>query len=120
METSKIPPAPFIPLNLVLDPVGLRVKVSRSDMVVGRHSQADIRLTLPDVSRRHCRLLFEAGQWRVVDLNSANGTFVNGERISQANLYDGDRLQLGNFCFRVEHGATVPLFSEGTEKRLAS
>ena len=49
-----------------------------ADMLIGRHSQADIRLPLPDVSRRHCRFFFGEGVWQVLDLNSLNGVFLNG------------------------------------------
>jgi pSer/pThr/pTyr-binding forkhead associated (FHA) protein len=73
-------------------------------MLVGRHSEADIRLPLPDVSRRHCRLLFVEGCWQVVDLNSLNGVHVNGEAVLQAPLVEGDLLRIGGFTFAVELG----------------
>ena len=69
---------PFTPLHLLLQPGGLVVELNRPEMMLGRHSQSDIRVALPDVSRRHCRFVFEAGQWHLFDLNSLNGTFVNG------------------------------------------
>jgi hypothetical protein len=104
---SDEPPAEFFPMRLLLQPAGATVDVDRPDMVVGRHTEADIRLPLPDVSRRHCRLQFVAGGWQVVDLNSLNGTKVNGEAIQQAALEQGDLLRIGGFTFAVElHGAT--------------
>ncbi len=99
-------PAGFFPMRLVLQPSGATVNVDRPDMVVGRHTEADIRLPLPDVSRRHCRLHFVAGGWQVVDLNSLNGTKVNGEPVQQAALEQGDLLRIGGFTFAVDlHGA---------------
>jgi pSer/pThr/pTyr-binding forkhead associated (FHA) protein len=95
-------PADFIPLRLLLQPAGTVIEVDRPDMVIGRHTEADIRLPLPDVSRRHCRLQFIDGGWQVVDLNSLNGTQVNGEHVVQASLVQGDMLRIGGFTFAIE------------------
>jgi pSer/pThr/pTyr-binding forkhead associated (FHA) protein len=91
----------FIPLRLVLQPSGYGVDLAKPDVLLGRHSQADIRLPLPDVSRRHCRFLFEDGQWRVIDLDSLNGIYVNGERLLRAELQEGDVIAIGGFTFEV-------------------
>lgn len=107
-------PAGFASLQLVLQPLGLRLEVTRHVAIVGRHSGADVRLAVPDISRRHCRLSFEAGLWRIEDLNSLNGVFLNGERIQEATLQSGDLLQLGNFTFRVEYQVAVTR-AEGPE-----
>jgi pSer/pThr/pTyr-binding forkhead associated (FHA) protein len=98
-------PAGFMPLHLVLEPIGPRIEVHRPDVTVGRHSEAEVRLGLPDISRRHCRLVFENQHWRVIDLNSLNGVFVNGERMQEATLYHGDQLQLGTCTFVIEYAA---------------
>jgi pSer/pThr/pTyr-binding forkhead associated (FHA) protein len=90
------------PLRLVLEPSGMVVELTQVDTLIGRHSSADIRLPLPDVSRRHCRILHAAGRWRVVDLNSLNGVFVNDEQVEEAELQHGDRLRIGGFTFAVE------------------
>jgi hypothetical protein len=98
-------PADFIPLRLVLKPSGTAVEMTRPEMIVGRHSGADVRLPMPDVSRRHCRFVFGNGSWQVVDLNSLNGVYVNGERVQQADLHDGDWIGIGAYRFEVElHG----------------
>jgi hypothetical protein len=94
-------PPDFVPLRLMLQPGGLCLELTRPEMLIGRHSEADIRLALPDISRRHCRCLFADGHWRIVDLNSLNGIFVNSERMHEATLYDGDRLQLASLQFVV-------------------
>ena len=99
-------PANFVPLRLVLQQSGVAVELTRPDMLMGRHSEADIRLPLPDVSRRHCRLVWADGCWQVFDLNSLNGVFVNGERVQQATLRHRDFLKLGGFTFQVD---TQPL-----------
>jgi predicted component of type VI protein secretion system len=91
----------WVPLRLLL-PDGQVVECTRPDLVVGRHSHADIRLPLPDVSRRHCRLVCRDGGWQVVDLNSLNGVFVNGERVRQATLHHRDQLRVGGFTLEVD------------------
>jgi len=49
----------------------------------------------PQASRRHARLEFGHGVWFVTDLNSANGVFVNGERVARQALNHGDQIQIG-------------------------
>ncbi|HTU18637.1 MAG TPA: FHA domain-containing protein [Gemmataceae bacterium] len=95
-------PADFLPLRLVLQPSGATVELAQPDMLIGRHSQADVRLPLPDVSRRHCRFFFSQGIWQVIDLNSLNGVFLNGEPIRQAAVRSGDLIRIGGFTFAVE------------------
>jgi pSer/pThr/pTyr-binding forkhead associated (FHA) protein len=94
--------AALVPLQLSLQPNGLALVVTRPEVVVGRHSSCDVRLPLPDVSRRHCRLEYAEGIWKVFDLQSLNGVFVNGQRIGQSDLNDGDLLRLGGFVFAVQ------------------
>lgn len=63
---------------------------------IGRATGADFILDATLVSRVHCRVtLLSTGQLEVRDLDSTNGTFVNGTRISVALLQPGDRLQVG-------------------------
>jgi pSer/pThr/pTyr-binding forkhead associated (FHA) protein len=100
-------PVDFVPLRLLLLPGGLSVELSRPDMLVGRHSEADVRLALPDISRRHCRFLFQHGHWKVIDLNSLNGVYVNGQRMHEATVYDGDKIRLGGFTFAVRIQGTA-------------
>jgi pSer/pThr/pTyr-binding forkhead associated (FHA) protein len=90
------------PLRLLLQPGGLCVEINRPDMLLGRHSTADVRLSLPDVSRRHCRFVYGDGNWRVFDLNSLNGLFVNGERLQEATVFHGDRIRIGSLTFQIE------------------
>jgi pSer/pThr/pTyr-binding forkhead associated (FHA) protein len=68
---------------------------------LGRAQDADFIVDAPLVSRRHCR--FEAGldALRVIDLESTNGTFVNGQRVEQVELRDGDRVRIGRINFTV-------------------
>ena len=63
---------------------------------IGRATGADFILDAPLVSRVHCRLTaLPDGELEVKDLDSTNGTFVNGARIETARLSPGDRLGVG-------------------------
>jgi pSer/pThr/pTyr-binding forkhead associated (FHA) protein len=63
---------------------------------IGRATGADFILDAALVSRVHCRLTaLPGGQLEVQDLESTNGTFVNGRRVDVAHLVSGDRLQVG-------------------------
>ena len=62
---------------------------------VGRAPRADFIVEAALVSRLHCRLTAGATELEVVDLESTNGTYVNGERTERAILKAGDRLGVG-------------------------
>ena len=76
---------------------------------VGRATGADFIVDAALVSRVHCRLTaLPDGELEVRDLDSTNGTFVNGERGDRARLADGDRLQVGRLELVVSREATRP------------
>ena len=83
---------------------GKRFEFKSSPVALGRDNSNAIRLHDTEVSRRHAELRQEEESYRIVDLGSANGTYVNGQPIDQAPLHSGDRLQLGQ---------TVLLYNEG-------
>jgi pSer/pThr/pTyr-binding forkhead associated (FHA) protein len=62
---------------------------------VGRGFAADVRLDDQSVSRRHAIIHQRPGGSRILDDRSANGTFVNGRRVTEAELVDGDVVVLG-------------------------
>ena len=62
---------------------------------IGRGWGAQIRLDDQAVSRRHAMLVNRTGELRVLDDRSANGTYVNGRRITEAALSDGDVIMIG-------------------------
>ena len=72
--------------------------------VIGRGADADLRLADTGVSRAHAELRLEGGTARVVDLESTNGTLLNGRRVRIATLTDGDHLDVGatTLVFRSE------------------
>ncbi len=71
----------------------------QDSLVVGRADDADIRVPSTSLSRRHMRLDREIGGYRAIDLDSANGVYLNEVRVHSAVLRDGDTLQLGSAVF---------------------
>ena len=68
---------------------------AQESLLVGRHEQCDVVLSDPSVSRRHARLFFRDGSWFLEDLESTNGTVINGVSIGRCELRPGDRLIIG-------------------------
>jgi ABC-type multidrug transport system ATPase subunit len=68
-------------------------------LVFGRSQEVDVQLNDPMVSRRHAVVEESADGFRVLDLYSRAGSFVNGRRFDEHQLIIGDQLQLGPFCF---------------------
>jgi pSer/pThr/pTyr-binding forkhead associated (FHA) protein len=75
---------------------GKRFEFKSSTVALGRDNSNAIRLHDTEVSRRHAELRQDEGIYRVVDLGSANGTFVNGARVDVPHrLSAGDQIAIG-------------------------
>jgi len=84
------------PALLIAGPDGdSRLDLDGSDVILGRSPECTLQLPYGLVSRRHCRLHQEAGQWTMEDLGSANGVLVNGAPCVHRLLVGGDILQVG-------------------------
>src|SRR5690348_14809010 len=78
----------------------LLIPLGREVMHIGRGHSADLRLDETSVSRRHAILVPRPRGARILDDRSSNGTFVNGRRVQQADLRNGDVLVLGRVVLR--------------------
>lgn len=92
---------------------GRRWALSRSNpLLIGRHEECDISLPDRQVSRNHARIFWQGESYHVEDLNSKNGTHLNGHEVtSPMPLGDGDEIQIAlrfKLAF-VDAGATAPL-----------
>ncbi|MEC4017400.1 DUF3662 and FHA domain-containing protein [Streptomyces sp. H27-D2] len=74
---------------------GNRHQISRPTLVMGRSTEADIRIDDPGVSRRHCEIRVGTPS-TVQDLGSTNGIVVDGQHTTRATLRDGSRIVVGN------------------------
>lgn len=82
-------------------------RISPGITIVGRDPEADISLEDRFISRRHFQIEFEGeNRLYVQDLQSHNGTFVNGERVTRAPLAHGDRIKLGAIELVITHPAS--------------
>jgi pSer/pThr/pTyr-binding forkhead associated (FHA) protein len=79
---------------------GLLIPLGEDPVHIGRGLAADLRLDETSVSRRHAILVPRPSGARVLDDRSSNGTFVNGRRVQQADLSDGDVVVLGRIVLR--------------------
>jgi hypothetical protein len=70
--------------------------LARPTTRIGRGSDTDLRIDDPGISRNHAELRRSGGDVTVVDLGSTNGVVVDGDRVEQARLRDGSRVQLGS------------------------
>ena len=78
----------------------LTIPLGSDAMCIGRGLAAELRLDESSVSRRHAILVPRAGGARILDDRSSNGTFVNGRRVQQAELSNGDVIVIGRVLLR--------------------
>jgi pSer/pThr/pTyr-binding forkhead associated (FHA) protein len=83
------------------DPLRDKIVLEGLPATIGRDDSADVCVEDPWVSRFHCILTDDDERPRVLDLGTASGTFVNGERIRAADLLLGDTLTVGRSTFVV-------------------
>ena len=83
---------------------GLEVVLDRARIVIGRGRKADLALAEATISRAHAALGFDAEGFFVEDLDSTNGTLVNGATICRQHLKNDDEIQMG----KLRIGITLP------------
>ena len=83
--------------------LGRRLRLDNAPIVIGRDPHCSLVLASPDVSRRHCEAELRNGEVFVSDLNSTNGVYVDGTRITGATaLPDGSTLEVGQQVLKYE------------------
>jgi hypothetical protein len=81
-------------VTLTMD--GVRHEIDKRRVVLGRSKDCDIQLADPNVSRRHAELRQEGSAYWLIDLDSTNGSQVNGNRTARAKLESGDTITVGS------------------------
>jgi pSer/pThr/pTyr-binding forkhead associated (FHA) protein len=80
---------------------GMTYALEGEETLIGRNPNTDITLLDEGISREHALVLYDAelDRYTIEDLQSTNGTKVNGKRVRSAELQPGDTLQVGNTLF---------------------
>ncbi len=98
--------------------IGRKYEIKKNELVIGRGETCDIFVDDEDVSRNHARVEVMAESILLTDLGSTNGTFVNGAKINEHRLADGDRIQIGsttilkfNFLDNIEESFNEQLYN---------
>ncbi|MCU0660969.1 MAG: diguanylate cyclase [Myxococcota bacterium] len=87
--------------------LGRRFTIRDEEVLIGRAPHCDIVLTDDSVSRMHCRLIPGSAGVVISDLNSTNGTYVNGASISTHLLRDSDKIKIGRSIFKFLSGNNI-------------
>ena len=86
------------------------------DVTIGRDDQNTLAIADPALSRRHCVIEPRGERLVLRDLDSRNGVFVNGSRVAEQPLADGDQIRIGDSVLLVVATGTVlhagPMFPE--------
>ena len=82
------------------------VELSEKPLVIGRGGDTDVLVLDVEASRQHCSVRFSEGKFYILDLNSKNGTFVNGKKVDLHQLRSGDRIRIGSTTLFFEHSDT--------------
>jgi len=96
------------------------IPLLKRSLMVGRRESCDIVLRFSNVSAHHCQLTINGGYWQVRDLNSRNGTKVNGMRVKEKRVDPGDVLSIAKHKYEIlyspaELGAVGPPPPDTTE-----
>ena len=83
------------------------IPLIKDRLLIGRRSEVDVRLKFPNVSSHHCRMTLEHGYWFVRDMNSRNGTKVDGRAIVRKRLDPNCTLTIARHDYVVEYEPTL-------------
>ena len=87
--------------------LGKKFNLTRSQMIIGRSSKADVQIDQEAVSRNHCKIINTGNAVLLRDMGSTNGTYVNDEMIDEYVLRDGDFIKVGRCIFKFLSGNNI-------------
>ncbi len=96
--------ARLVPLTPSLSPT---IMLERPVILIGRHPECDIQISLAQISKRHCCIAQVASDLVIRDLGSRTGIRINGYLVSECSLQVGDEVAIGPVIYRFEM-PTVP------------
>jgi hypothetical protein len=99
--------------------IGLEIQVNKPLFLLGRRPECDLQLASHVVSGHHCRIIKTKFEAILSDLNSSNGTFLNGRRLArETELNDNDQIRVGHFIFSTQIFAAMAADSNAGEMAL--
>lgn len=111
LSNQKVPALDILLMNGDAEPEELRF--TSPELVIGRHPSCEWVLANDTVSSRHARLVYHHDQWWLEDLNSRNGTFLNGAALeAPAVLASQDEIRCGQVRFSVRFDDSVKEINE--------
>ncbi len=90
----------------------------KKELTIGRGEKNDIKLDGLQISNRHARLLQTGTEVVIDDLNSTNGTYINGRRISRQTITPNDAVQIGSYLIRVDQAGNIGIFDTRSKTRI--
>jgi cytochrome P450 / NADPH-cytochrome P450 reductase len=91
-------------------------RLSATTLRIGRAPENDIVVSDPTVSRQHAEIRNVSGAYRIVDLDSSHGTFLNGQRVTDEALSEGDIVRVGSSTFRLAGQELQEVSDAGAEE----
>jgi hypothetical protein len=101
---------------VIFDEAMRGIDLPREAVILGRSRKADIPIRDSLLSRKHCTIVPHGSGLRLVDLESSNGTFLNGSRVAKSDLKSEDIIEIGNTVIVLLHEDAVPKWSEGPSR----
>ncbi|WP_322629824.1 FHA domain-containing protein [Halothiobacillus sp.] len=95
-------------IGLTVPYQGFRFPLHIGKTTVGRRADNDLVLTDGSVSAMHAWVIEDQGRYRVMNILSTNGTFVNDQRITESEVAHGDLIRFGGLSFQLHTGKTTP------------
>lgn len=92
----------------------------KQSLTIGREDENDIKLDGLQISNRHAKLTQTSGGIVIEDLNSTNGIYVNGQKVSKLNITPKDSVQVGSFQIRVDNAGNIGVFDTRSKTRIDS
>lgn len=79
--------------------IGDEFYIEKDEFIIGRSPESDVLLDDITVSRKHALLIKDGDNYRLLDADSLNGSYLNGNIVEEAILSNGDRIQIGKYIF---------------------
>jgi len=77
------------------------LKIDQDEVIIGRDSGNDVQIDNVAVSREHAKIIRDQNYYFIEDLNSTNGTFINGKKINKKFLKENDEISIGKHSLQI-------------------